>query len=234
MKPKLTNGRLSKNIAFSTEGNAPPARPQTDTVTPIVIFDRSIQRAENIIRLYSDSKSKKTGPSDPVDTYRAAIVLAVAALDAYVRTFVAERVSCKIMDPRQMVSSKLREHVKQLLNHDNLFDAARHGDLGSRIEKALRESFEGRSFQGVKNIEDAMGLVGYEDIFHTIACSASVNEDHLKRDLGTFTKRRHIIAHCGDYNINQTPATENAIDRGFVEKCIKTVKLIASEISKLS
>jgi hypothetical protein len=233
MKLKFTKGKLSKNVASSTTGTPPPV-PRATPVTPLNIFESSMNRAENLLRLRQVQKSSgDTLKSHFSDAHRAAIVLAVAALDAYVRTFVVEKILTKLSDLKQPVPTKLKEHAKEFLGHDGLFDAARHGDLGSRLEKAFRESFEERSFQGIKNIEDAMKLIGQDDVFHTIACSASVNEDHLKRDLGRFTKRRHIIAHCGDYDLNQTPPKENDITEEDVRLCIKMVKLMAGEICKL-
>lgn len=233
MRIKLTKGKLSKKLASSTVGTPPPA-PPAQPVTTFGIFENSIKRAENLFLLKQEPKSSSTKMgAQLLDARRAAIVLAVAALDAYVRTFVIEKILAKLADLRQPVPAKLKDQAKEFLGHDGLFDAARNGDLGSRLEKAFRESFEEKSFQGVKNIEDAMKLIGHENIFHTVACSASVNEDHLKRDLGRFTKRRHIIAHCGDYDLNQTPPQENDIEDEDVKKCIETVKLMADEICKL-
>lgn len=233
MRTQLTKGKLSKVVVSSTSGTPRPP-PASVPVTCYRIFENSLKRAENLFRLRGESKAK-TAKSIPEigDARRAAIVLAVAALDAYVRTFVVEKIMAKLADLNQQVPAQLKEQAKNFLGHDGLFDAARHGDLSSRLEKAFRESFEQKSFQGVKNIEEAMKLIGHENVFHIIACSASVNEDHLKRDLGRFTKRRHIIAHCGDYDLNQTPPKENDISDDEVGKCIETVKLMAAEIHKL-
>ena len=233
MKARMTKGKLSKAVGSSTSGT-PPLPPVSIPVTSYRIFESSLKRAENLFHIRVESKLKTAAlPAEIGDARRAAIVLAVAALDAYVRTFVVEKIMAKLADLAQPVPAKLKDHAKDFLGQDGLFDAARHGDLGSRLEKAFRESFEEKSFQGVKNIEEAMRLVGYDNVFHAIACSASVNEDHLKRDLGRFTKRRHIIAHCGDYDLNQTPPKENDVTDEDVKKCIETVKLMAEEICKL-
>jgi hypothetical protein len=233
MQTRLTKGKLSKTIAFSTSGK-PTSTPSTVPVTSYSIFERSLKRAENLFRIRGETLAMKAQLQPEIcDARRSAIVLAVAALDAYVRTFVVEKIMAKLADLTQPVPTKLKQQSKDFLDHDNLFDAARYGDLGSRLEKAFRESFEEKSFQGVKNIEEAMKLIGHEDVFHTIAGSASVNEDHLKRDLARFTKRRHVIAHCGDYDLTQTPPKENDISDDDVKKCIQTVKLMAVEICKL-
>lgn len=228
MKSKLTKGKLSKKLASSTVG-VPATVSAVMPITAFDIFESSLKRAENLYQLQKKSKVQDQFN----DVGRAAIVLAIAALDAYVRTFVIERILAKLVDLKQTLPKTFKERTKELLNHDEMFDAARNGDLNSRIEKAFRESFEEKTFQGVKHITDAMKLIGHDEVFHIIADSASVNEDHLKGNLGRFTKRRHLIAHCGDYDLSQTPPKENKIDVEDVRKCIEAVKLVAQEICKL-
>jgi HEPN superfamily RiboL-PSP-like protein len=229
MRGKLTKGKLSKAIAFSTSGTTPPVPPSIP-ITPYKIFECSIDRSEHLVRIHEKAYGTASKPSD---AHRAAIVLAVAALDAFIRTLVVENIRAKIADQKRPVPSKLREQAKELLGLDGLFDAARDGDLGSRLERGFRQRFEEKSFQGINNIEEALRLIGHDNVFHSIADSASVNEDHLKRDLGRFTKRRHIIAHCGDYDLTQTPPNENDITLDDAKECIKVVRLVAAEIHKL-
>ena len=159
--------------------------------------------------------------------------MAVSALDAFVRTLVIDRIVAKVANPSDTIPDKLRELIKECVGQDKILEAARHGDLSSQVEKALRDRFDDQSFQGVKKIAEAMRLLGYDNVFATIATAASVNEEKLKSDLGRFTKRRHIIAHCGDYNLSQTPPDENKILKKDVQDCIRTVELVAEEINKL-
>lgn len=172
-------------------------------------------------------------PALLADVHRASLVLAVSALDAYIRTLVVSRVLAMLKDITKPCPVKLREQLKQLINQDELLDAARIGDLLTRVEKALKEKFEESSFQGVKKITEAMRLIGKEDIFKEIADSASLNEQQLKESVGRFTKRRHIIAHCGDYDLTQTPPEENPITKPDAEECIKIMKKVAKEIQKV-
>jgi len=172
-------------------------------------------------------------PALLADIHRATIVLAVSALDAYIRTLVINRVISKLKEVGNPVPTKLREQIKQLLGQDELIDAARIGDLSTRVEKALREKMEESSYQGVRKITEVMKLIGHEDIFKDIAHSASVNEQTLKENIGKFTKRRHIIAHCGDYDLSQTPPEEKSITKRDAEECIRTIESISREIDKV-
>jgi hypothetical protein len=167
------------------------------------------------------------------DALRAAVVLAVSALDAFVRTFVIDRIITTVTNPNANISTKLREQIKNCMNHDTVIEAARTGDFNARLHKGLKSYYATYSFQGVDKISDALKLVGHDDAFGVMAGSARVNAENLKRDLGTFTQRRHIIAHRGDLDLDQNPPVENRIRKADALKCIKTVELIAKEIAKL-
>lgn len=168
------------------------------------------------------------------DAYRAAIVLAISALDAFVRTFVLAKIVLKVADPNQGIPPLLKTKLVECLNHDIVLEAARKGDLKSKVESAFRAHFEDQSFQGVKKIAESMKLIGHDEVFDLIARSAGVNEENLKRDIGRHTKRRHIIAHCGDHDLTQNPPVENTISNTDAKACIELVELIATEINKLS
>jgi hypothetical protein len=232
-KQRNTKGKLKRGPATSTvTTGAASAPPATLPTTPVTIFQNSIKRARTLAAI---STSLVVGTTEPIlsDAYRASIVLAVSALDAFVRTLVIEEIIMQMRDPKYQVTDRLRQLVKDYLGHDGLFDGARQGDLISRIDKALRDRFEEKSFQGVKNIADALQLIGHNDVFHAIAISASVNEDNLKSDLGKFTKRRHLIAHCGDHDLSQTPPVENTIAESDATRCIEVAELVVNEINKL-
>jgi len=232
---KATKGKLKKGevLATVTEGT-PSLPPAVSPTTVYSVFENSIKRAKNLLEIHHLAHGAQARPpAFLADAHRAAIVLAVSALDAFVRAFVTDRIVSKVANPLEPVPKKLSEQIKNWLDQDTIFEAARQGDLSSRVENALRERFDYQSFQGVSKITEAMELIGCKDAFATIARSAAVNEGNLKRDLGRFTKRRHIIAHCGDYDLRQTPPEENKILKKDVLKCIKTVELVAREINKL-
>lgn len=122
------------------------------------------------------------------------------------------------------------DQIKKFLKDDDLLQAARKDDLLERVEKAFRSDFEKRSFQGTRNIEDQLRIVGYQDVFHEVAMRAGVNEDTLKADLDRFTQRRHAIAHRGDYDLSVDPPRETPVTKKDAEDCIQLVCRIAKEI----
>lgn len=78
-----------------------------------------------------------------------------------------------------------------------------------------------------------MELAGYKKIFVTVSEKANKFEKNLISDIEKFTTRRHIIAHGGDYNINQMPYKENDITRTYAEECISVVSEFAKHINEI-
>lgn len=231
----LTKGKLKPSTggqsAATGTASQPPRVPPT---TPLAVFERSIERARNLLTIHGMAHGAASRPPALLaDVHRASIVLAVSALDAYIRTLVVNKVLATLKDVSKNVPAKLRDQLKELMNQDELLDAARIGDLPSRAEKALKDKFEESSFQGVAKITGVMKLIGKEDIFKDIARSASLNEQELKETLARFTKRRHIIAHCGDYDLTQTPPVEKPITKRDAEECIKIMQRVVHEIEKV-
>jgi len=232
---RLTKGKLKQSTGgvTSARGAATPP-PHMPPTTAYAIFERSIDRANNLLTIHHMAHGSASRPPMLLaDIHRASIVLAVSALDAYIRTLVVNRVLAKLKDITKVIPAKLRDELKQLLGQDELLDAARIGDLSSRVERALKDKFEESSFQGVSRITQALKLIGIDDVFKDVARSASMNEQKLKEGLGRFTNRRHIIVHCGDYNLTETPPCENTIKMKDARDCIALVRKIASEIEKV-
>jgi hypothetical protein len=200
---------------------------------PYGIFELCVARARNLLKLHAAAHGKKSRPpKDLADAHRAAITLAISALDAYVRTFVIVRVRDLLASPGG-VPKPLAERLKNLLSHEEAIDAARKGDFLDRVEAALRREFATESFQGVNQIKRALSLVGTENVFHEVAAAAKMNEEDLHRQLEKFTKRRHAIAHQGDYDLSQNPPKENTITKKDTQDCIKLIVLIAKHIEEI-
>lgn len=227
----------SKTIKSPTEiGGKKTAKKTESSVSNLTSYDiflKCIKRANNLVDFHKENE-KETGKEDHYcDAYRAAIVLSISALDAFVRTLVIEKVKNILLNSSQPMSSGLRDYLKNLLNQDKLLDAARSYNLLETVEKALREDFEKKSFQGEWKITQFMGLVGHPDIFKQVAIKAELNETTMTNKINKYTKRRHTIAHSGDYKLNQTEQTENEIDKSFAKDCIDVVSKFAQNLNEI-
>jgi hypothetical protein len=197
------------------------------------IFNKCIKRANNLVNFHKENE-KETGKEEHYcDAYRAAIVLSISALDAFVRTLVIEKVKNILLNSTQQLNGGLRDYLKNLLNQDKLLDAARNYNLLETVEKALREDFEKKSFQGEWKITQFMELVGHPDIFKQVSIKAELNETTMTNKINKFTKRRHTIAHSGDYRLNQTEQTENDIDKDYANDCINIVCAFAKNLNEI-
>jgi hypothetical protein len=192
------------------------------------IFLLCIERAQNLLKIHQTAHGSQARPESYLsDAFRAAIVLAISALDAFIRTFVLEKLRLVWSDRAKTLPSQLIEQIRSLVKDTEVLEAARRDELLSRVMKAFGLHFETKSFQGVRNITQCMQLVGYDNIFHEVAIAASMNEDKLKQELSRFTKRRHAIAHQGDHDLTENPPILNTIRKKDAEDCIKLVKTIA-------
>jgi hypothetical protein len=236
-KSRESKGALAPNSGTATApgpGAIPPPASIAQPLTSLDIFDRCIERARNLIKIHEAAHGRQARPEPYLsDAHRAAIVLAISALDAFVRSFVLSNVRKVLGNRSSPVPPALNERLKKFLSQDILIEAARKDDLLDRVEKALRDDFEKRSFQGVKSITEALQLLGHEDIFHKVARSAQVNEDGLREKLERYTQRRHDVSHQGDYDISQNPPLENQITKKDAEDCIEFVEMVAINIDKV-
>jgi hypothetical protein len=222
--------------ATATVGTAAPsALGSSPKTTPHDIFLLCIERAQNLLRIHKTAHGSQARPEIYLsDAHRAAIVLAISALDAFIRTFVIEKIRDVWTNKSKTLPQALVDQIRDLVKDEQILDAARKDELLSRLIRAFSQSFETKSFQGVKNISQCLQLAGYEDIFHQVAIAASMNEDKLKEDIGRFTKRRHVIAHQGDHDLTQNPPLLNPIRKKDAEECIRLVTTIAKVINSLS
>lgn len=208
--------------------------PVSSTTTSYDVFELCVQRASSLIKLHKVAHGKAGKPEKYTsDAHRAAIVLAISALDAFIRTFVILKVRQIFTRRNSPLPDSLVDQVKKFLKFEDVLEAARKDDLLERVQKALYSDFGRRSFQGTRNIEDYLKIIGYEDVFREVARRAKINEASLRSELDRFTNRRHLIAHHGDYDLQQNPPLENLITKKDAEECIRLVRCIAKHMHAL-
>lgn len=235
MSEKVTKGG-AKNGGENPKISALPSssKGESISITSFEVFEMCIIRASNLIDVH-DSTETVDAISDEhyCDCYRAAVVLSISALDAFFRKLIVSEITKIISDAKKPLNKELSTYVKNLLNQDKLLDAARNYNILETIEQTIKSDFETKSFQGEWKITTYLNMIGYKDIFSEVAIKADINEKNLKRKLTTFTKRRHVIAHSGDYNLNQMPHKENEITIKYAKECIDFVRLFAATIHEI-
>jgi hypothetical protein len=228
-------GRYSKKNANSSQtGDCNPVdiKVITSKLTPHDIFVRCIKRAQNLIDFHSDDKGSDI-QEHFCDAYRAAIVLSISALDAFIRSIVTEKINNILLDNSKKLPDKLAIYLKNLLNQDKLLNAARKYNLNEVVDKHIKEDFGTKSFQGEWKIKKFMELIGYQNIFKQVSDKADISESNLLKKLEKYTQRRHVIAHSGDYDLNNTTQAENNITKMFAQDCVNIVNQFAKNVNEI-
>jgi hypothetical protein len=235
MKEKETKGKIGKNFVNTNVDEATPVISKgTKQLTAYEIFEKCIERAENLVSLESSTKKVKgITKRHYCDCYRAAIVLSISALDAFIRKIVISGISEIVANNKKSLNDKLKRYITELLNQDKLLEAARNYNIIETVECAVKEDFVKKSFQGEWKISSYLELVGYDNIFSQVATKANINEKNLRKDIETYTSRRHIIAHSGDYDLSQNPHKEFEITISDANNCIKVVKTFVRNINNI-
>lgn len=226
-------GKMSKEKSLSTDtGNLGESKPPEipDMLSPYDIFLRCIKRAQNLVDFHASPEQKEEDKH--FDAYRAAVVLSIAALDAFIRTIVIDKIKEKLIKQRKL-PKELYTYIKNVMTHDTLIECARLDIFLQTISEQITIDFQTKSFQGERKISYYMELAGYKNIFSIVSEKANKFEKNLVLEIEKYTTRRHTIAHGGDYNINQTPYKENEISKSYAEGCINIVSEFAKHLNEI-
>lgn len=220
MNPELDSGGVVASASLS--------------VTPYDVFEQCIARASNLVSMHDATwESTQISEAHYCDCYRAAVVLSISALDAYIRKVVVSETRDILADSAKNLNKELSDYIKLLLNQDKLLDAARKSNLLDVVEESVKDDFSTKSFQGEWKISKHLAMVGHGEIFAKVSIRANINEKNLKDRLAGYTNRRHIIAHSGDYDLNQTPHVEHTITKKYATDCIDLVRLFACTMNEI-
>lgn len=222
--------RKGRKVSSGEVTSTTPAEKPSNNPEAYELFLKTIKRANNLIALHNQDERLD---EKHLDAFRASVVLAISALDAYVRTLVISKILKILTQKETSISSELSEYIKNLMNYDTLFEAARKYQFNEKVEKAIRADFETKSLQGEYKINVYMNLAGYKDIFESVSQSMNQSKVLLQGQLGGYTKRRHLIAHCGDYDFNLLPHVENKMEKSYAQNCIKIVSEFAEHVNKI-
>lgn len=161
-------------------------------------FDRTFERCNKLISLYKSSSQQEQGHGNQ-DLLRAAIVLSVAALDAYCTDCFSEHfvsfiknneISDKMEKALEKYGLKLRTAVGFLRTDKN--------DAYSIIKELVQKYYERYTTQKIEIIDQLFDLYNLKEI--TKCAQRRAKDEHLLEDVEKTVNRRHKIVHEGDYD----------------------------------
>ena len=225
---KVSSEEAKSNSTSDINGTKPIPIPID--FTAFDVFMRCIKRAENLINFHSEDKNPEE--EHFCDAYRASVVLTIAALDAYTRTVAIIKIKEKLKrKPKQ--TDPLCIYIKTIMTHETLLECAMNDNFFFQIETEIANDFQKKSFQGERKISHYMELAGYKNVFGMVSKKDNSNEHNLKTKIDDFTKRRHTIAHGGDYDINQIPYKEFEIKKDYAVECHKIVSNFTKTLNEI-
>lgn len=194
-------------------------------------FHKTARRCDTLVDTYTTIHAMNAAgenvPSAPKDIIRAAVVLAVAALDAYVTDVFVE---------------KLATYLKRHRPDDSLVELLLEAGLDTR--EALSLLTMERPYRRIRNLVrsyyaqyttqrfdviDSVFLV-YRLNKITDAASRKTRKAHIKRRVEDLIVRRHEIVHAGDYN--QANRIQD-IDEAKVKRWIKALEDLVTAMDEI-
>lgn len=189
-------------------------------------FDKTIARCNDMVHLYTHLK--ENGEAASQDILRGAIVLSVAAFDAYATDCFSEHFINYIK------KYNIDNSIITLLT-DAGFDVRFALDLIKtdrpyrKIRTIIDKHYSKYTTQRIKVIDDLFQLYHIDKITKNAAKKAGKKPETFLKSVERLVERRHCIVHDGDYNDHNriTNVTSTDIKR------IETLKVLVDNMEEI-
>jgi len=104
----------------------------------------------------------------------------------------------------------------------------------SHISSIVRKQLNDRTYQDPGKIEDALKILGVDDLWFKVGQRLGVGKEDAKGKVLLYVKRRHQIVHRGDYG--QTKKSKNRltpIRREFADTCIANIEELIKALDEV-
>ncbi|MNJ30253.1 hypothetical protein D3C77_248490 [compost metagenome] len=158
-------------------------------------FHKTARRCDTLVSAYNILHA--SGGEAPKDIVRGAVVLAVAALDAYVTDVFVEKLATYLKKHRP--GDQLIELLfKAGLNTREALHLLTNKRPYSRIRNLVRTHYATHTTQKFHVIDSVFKVYGLKDL--TKSAAGKTGKAHVLSRVESLVERRHEIAHAGDYN----------------------------------
>jgi len=185
-------------------------------------FRQNIARVRNLGAIHKALNAQTTGAIDLSDILRAALVMAVSALDHYVH----EIARIGMLE----VYHGNRPETLAFLRFDISLESARLGIAASTsddwLDNEIRTRHSWRSFQRADKIADAIRLVSDVKLWEEVANHLGKTSQDVKKQLKLIVDRRDKIAHEADMDPS-FPGSRWSIDETLVDDAVNFIEQIA-------
>ncbi len=193
-------------------------------------FHININRVRDLIALHNSVKAQSTSVLDLSDMLRAALVLAVSALDYYVH----EVVRLGMLEIHQ----GLRPQPPGFSRFQISLGTAREGlknppDFASYLEDEIRQRHSYKSFQQPDSIADAIKLISDKKLWLEVASIMGRKDKDIKNELKVIIDRRNKIAHEADINPTLSLGNKWVIDEIMVCSAVNFIEQVVNSIHSI-
>lgn len=187
---------------------------------PFTPYDSATETISRARALLNTAGGASVPAAVATDLRRLSVVMAVAALDAYMHRLVVTRAFEHDALPGGLAG--LTVTFEQLLAEaDDAVEARRQGRQARprvRVKRVLRDRLQRETFQNADDVSRALGMAGKSGQWDAIAKAMSGptrgDPKALKLQLNEFVKRRNAIVHEGDYARLDRPQTSRLVPLG--------------------
>lgn len=198
-------------------------------------FKKTIERAGAMVRLHTGLCPRGKPRAEHADLLRAAIVLSVSAMDGYFHEKVVENVPRFVrIQKGKNLPGRLVQVIKEKVSHDKLIEILFEERPLSHLATIIRKATADRTYQDPAKIEQAVGMLGVDDLWFQIGRKLGVPKGKAKKYIQSYVQRRHQIVHRGDFG--QTKKTKNRlnrISRNYADRCVKEVNRFVKAIDEI-
>jgi hypothetical protein len=196
----------------------------------IDLFGISIARVRELIAVHNSLKAQASSVLDLSDMLRAALVLAVSALDYYIHEVV--RIGMLEIHRGQRPEPPAFSGFKISLGN------ARAGinagqNIDSWLEDEIRQSHSYKSFQSPKAIADAVRLISDSKLWEEVSTNMSSPAQDIKQQLSLIVDRRNKIAHEADIDPTLSIGNRWPIDELLVNETVDFIEQVVESIHNI-
>lgn len=196
----------------------------------IDLFRLSIARVRDLIAVHNSLKAQASSVLDLSDMLRAALVLAVSALDYYIHEVVrigmleihrGQRTEPPAFSGFQISLGSARAAINAGQNID------------SWLEDAIRQRHSYKSFQQPDAIADGVRLICDKKLWEEVSSNMGKPAKEIKQQFNLIIDRRNKIAHEADIDPTLSLGNRWPIDELLVNEAVDFLEQVVESIHKI-
>ena len=196
----------------------------------IDLFRLSIARVRDLIAVHNSLKAQASSVLDLSDMLRAALVLAVSALDYYIH----EVVRIGMLE----IHGGQRPEPPAFSGFQISLGNARAGinagqNIDSWLEDEIRQRHSYKSFQQPNAIADAVRLICDKKLWEQVSINMGSPAKDIKQQLSLIVDRRNKIAHEADIDPSYPIGDRWPIDELLVNEAVNFLEQVVESIHKI-